>query len=243
MNSQDQMSVYQELYNKGWLGNSTCHQRVGERCLRQDVCADQCRTDWKIPWQTRNRYLRKAEYRNTDWFKELFQNTFMHTHSVSLSFGYREVRRTTRRSAPCSIRDGRRPARCPVIRPISMRRIISSDDLTLNLITNGSYRKQNALRNARPPRPTYVIGRGEARFRHQPLFVCPEYFARCSIPKEYLCRATTRISIFSMNLANNYIDLNVADVKFQGELKWKAFKGFEASALASVRIYRNFAGA
>ena len=37
--------------------------------------------------ETRNRYLRKAEYRNTDWFKELFQNTVMHSHSVSITSG------------------------------------------------------------------------------------------------------------------------------------------------------------
>ena len=53
-------------------------------------------------------------------------------------------------------------------------------------------------------------------------------------PKEYYVRNYADFNILH-ELANNYIDLNVADVKFQGELKWKAFKGFEASALASVR--------
>ena len=53
-------------------------------------------------------------------------------------------------------------------------------------------------------------------------------------PKEYYVRNYADFNILH-ELANNYIDLNVADVKFQGELKWKAFKGCEASALASVR--------
>ena len=36
-------------------------------------------------------------------------------------------------------------------------------------------------------------------------------------------------------LDNNYMDLNVADVKFQGEIKWKALPELELSALGAVR--------
>lgn len=134
------MSVYQELYNKGWLGNSRVtnasasgvygkmYSLINAGLLENTV-------------ETRNRYLRKAEYRNTDWFKELFQNTVY--SSVSITSGT-ESPPTMRRSAPFSIRDGRRPARFPIIRPISMRRIISRTPLRSNLITNGSYRKQKA---------------------------------------------------------------------------------------------------
>ncbi len=91
--------------------------------------------------ETRNRYLRKAEYRNTDWFKELFQNTVMHSHSV-----YHLVLRsppTMRRSAPFSIRDGRDQRDFRYTANLNATYNIS-DALTLNLITNGSYRKQKA---------------------------------------------------------------------------------------------------
>ena len=36
-------------------------------------------------------------------------------------------------------------------------------------------------------------------------------------------------------LDNNYIDLNVADLKFQGELKWRPVKGLELSGLAAIK--------
>ena len=36
-------------------------------------------------------------------------------------------------------------------------------------------------------------------------------------------------------LDNNFIELNVVDVKFQGELKWKVLQGLEVSALGAVR--------
>ena len=35
----------------------------------------------------RTRYLQEAEMRNTDWFKELFQHSIRHQHTVSLASG------------------------------------------------------------------------------------------------------------------------------------------------------------
>ena len=86
MNSQDQMSVYQEMAAKGWLNNSTIANASSSGVYGKM---------WELvntgklenTEAARNRYLRKAEYRNTDWFKELFRSTLMHTHSISLSSG------------------------------------------------------------------------------------------------------------------------------------------------------------
>ena len=36
-------------------------------------------------------------------------------------------------------------------------------------------------------------------------------------------------------LDNNYIEINMVDVKFQGEMKWKVIQGLELSALGAVR--------
>ena len=35
----------------------------------------------------RSRYLREAERRNTNWFKELFQHSIKHEHTISLASG------------------------------------------------------------------------------------------------------------------------------------------------------------
>ena len=40
----------------------------------------------------RNAYLRQAEFRNTDWFKVLFNQTIMHNHSLSFSAGTERAR-------------------------------------------------------------------------------------------------------------------------------------------------------
>ena len=92
MNSQDQMSVYQEMAAKGWLNNSTIANASSSGVYGKM---------WELvntgklenTEAARNRYLRKAEYRNTDWFKELFRSSLMHTHSISLSSGTRSEER------------------------------------------------------------------------------------------------------------------------------------------------------
>ena len=37
--------------------------------------------------EAQNRYLQQAEFRNTNWFKELFSPAIMQNHSVSMSGG------------------------------------------------------------------------------------------------------------------------------------------------------------
>ena len=225
MNSQDQMSVYQELYNKGWLGNSRVtnasasgvygkmYSLINAGLLENTV-------------ETRNRYLRKAEYRNTDWFKELFQNTVMHSHSVSITSG---TEKSAYYASISALFDPGWTKTSEISRYTANLNATYniSDALTLNLITNGSYRKQKAP-GTLGATTDYVTGEVKRDFDIN------LNTSRVLDPKEYYVRNYADFNILH-ELANNYIDLNVADVKFQGELKWKAFKGFEASALASVR--------
>ena len=230
MNSQDQMSVYQELYNKGWLGNSRVtnasasgvygkmYSLINAGLLENTV-------------ETRNRYLRKAEYRNTDWFKELFRSSLMHTHSISLSSGTEKSQYYASMSA---MFDPGWTKASEVERYTANLNATYNifDNLTLNLISSGSYRKQTAP-GTLAATTDVVFGEVKRDFDINPYSYALNT-SRVLDPKEYYVRNYADFNILH-ELANNYIDLNVADVKFQGELKWKAFKGFEASALASVR--------
>ena len=225
MNSQDQMSVYQELYNKGWLGNSRVtnasasgvygkmYSLINAGLLENTV-------------ETRN-----AEYRNTDWFKELFQNTVMHSHSVSITSG---TEKSAYYASISALFDPGWTKTSEISRYTANLNATYniSDALTLNLITNGSYRKQKAP-GTLGATTDYVTGEVKRDFDINPYSYALNT-SRVLDPKEYYVRNYADFNILH-ELANNYIDLNVADVKFQGELKWKAFKGFEASALASVR--------
>lgn len=230
MNSQDQMSVYQEMAAKGWLNNSTIANASSSGVYGKM---------WELvntgklenTEAARNRYLRKAEYRNTDWFKELFRSTLMHTHSISLSSGTEKSQYYASMSA---MFDPGWTKASEVERYTANLNATYNifDNLTLNLISSGSYRKQTAP-GTLAATTDVVFGEVKRDFDINPYSYALNT-SRVLDPKEYYVRNYADFNILH-ELANNYIDLNVADVKFQGELKWKAFKGFEASALASVR--------
>ena len=230
MNSQDQMSVYQEMAAKGWLNNSTIANASSSGVYGKM---------WELvntgklenTEAARNRYLRKAEYRNTDWFKELFRSSLMHTHSISLSSGTEKSQYYASMSA---MFDPGWTKASEVERYTANLNATYNifDNLTLNLISSGSYRKQTAP-GTLAATTDVVFGEVKRDFDINPYSYALNT-SRVLDPKEYYVRNYADFNILH-ELANNYIDLNVADVKFQGELKWKAFKGFEASALASVR--------
>ena len=230
MNSQDQMSVYQELYNKGWLGNSRVtnasasgvygkmYSLINAGLLENTV-------------ETRNRYLRKAEYRNTDWFKELFQNTVMHSHSVSITSG---TEKSAYYASISALFDPGWTKTSEISRYTANLNATYniSDALTLNLITNGSYRKQKAP-GTLGATTDYVTGEVKRDFDINPY----SYALRSSRtldPDEFYTRNYTPFNIKD-ELSKNYMDLNVSDVKFQAELKWKITPKVEVSALGAIK--------
>lgn len=116
MNSQEQMAVYQEMYDKGWLNyantvyrsESGVYGKLSQLINTYDPATGQFAV-LNTP-EGRNAYLRQAEFRNTDWFKELFRNSIQHSHSASISSGD-EKARITLPSVRWSIRDGASKAR------------------------------------------------------------------------------------------------------------------------------------
>jgi hypothetical protein len=86
MNSQEQMSVYQELQKKGYLNPAdvvnASQSGVYGKLAHLIASGDVLNTD-----EGRNAWLRQQEYRNTDWFDLLFSNSIMQNHSMSISTG------------------------------------------------------------------------------------------------------------------------------------------------------------
>ena len=81
MNSQDQMSIYQELQQKGYLNyaetstavNSGIYGKMYELLNAYDSTTGMF--GLANTTEAKAGYLRSAEYRNTNWFKELFTNS------------------------------------------------------------------------------------------------------------------------------------------------------------------------
>ena len=88
-------------------------------------------------------YKRQAEYRNTDWFQALFNNNIMHSHSVSLTSG---TEKSSYYASLSALYDPGWTKTSKVSRYTANLNATYNilDNLTLNLISNASYRKQKA---------------------------------------------------------------------------------------------------
>ena len=230
MNSQDQMSVYMDMQKKGWLNLAetiTDSESGVFGKMYQMIAAGQLQNDDA----SIGNYLRAAEFRNTNWFSELFNNNVMHTHSVSLSSG------TDKSSYYASLSAMSDPGWTKTSKVERYTANINATynifkNLSLNLISNGSYRKQKApgtLSSA----TNYVTGEVKREFDINPY----SYALRSSRtldPDEFYTRNYTPFNIKD-ELSKNYMDLNVSDVKFQAELKWKITPKVEVSALGAIK--------
>lgn len=93
MNSQEQMDVYRQMENSGWLNNAAMARisNGGVYYKMYDLINQYNETNggFGLPNTAHDRalYLRDAEMRNTNWFDELFRNSWTQNHSVSLSGG------------------------------------------------------------------------------------------------------------------------------------------------------------
>ncbi len=93
MNSQDQMGIYQELQEKGWLNFASIYRAsssgVYGKMYQLTHSYNSVTGQFGLPNtpEARAAYLRQAEFRNTDWFDLLFSNSLMMNHSVSMATG------------------------------------------------------------------------------------------------------------------------------------------------------------
>lgn len=149
MNSQDQMSIYQELERKGYLNyaetanssDSGVYGKMYELISQYNETSGQF--DLPNTVEAKAEYLRRAEYRNTDWFKELFRYSVQHNHSVSMSGG------TDKGTyyASLSVMDDPGWTDQSAVQRYTANINVSHkifDKLSASMRSNVSYRKQNA---------------------------------------------------------------------------------------------------
>ncbi len=236
MNSQEQMDVYQEMLGKGWFNFADSYRAANSGVfgkmyqLTNTYNASSGGFALQNNEDARNAYLRQAEYRNTDWFKELFSNSIQQNHSVSVSGGTENISFYGSLSAmfdPGQYRQNK-VERYTANMNTSVK---MSKQLTLNLISKGYYRKQ---REPGTLSRTIDVVDGEVK---RDFDINPFSFAlnssRTMDADEYYTRNYAPFNIKN-ELDNNYIELNEVSMKFQGELKWKPLRTLELSGLASI---------
>lgn len=235
MNSQEQMDVYKEMQQKGWLnlGETMRASESGVYGKMYQLINTYENGAFALDntESARNIYLRKAEFRNTDWFDVLFNNNLSQNHAVSISGGTEKAKFYASMSL---MHDPGWTKSSSVDRyTINANGSFSlSKNLTFNILGNGSYRKQEAPGTLGQDIDV-VNGAIKRDFDINPYSYALNT-SRTLDPKEFYTRNYAYFNILD-ELENNYIDLNLADVKFQGELNWKIIQGLEVSAVAAIR--------
>ena len=237
MNSQEQMSVYKDLEAAGYLNFSDSYRASQSGVygkmyhLINQYNATSGTFGLANTLEARNAFLQQAEYNNTDWFDLLFSNSVSQNHAVSMSTGTDKASYYTSLSV---MSDPGWTKKSKVSRYTANVNALYhiSKVLSLNLIGNASYRQQEApgtLGSQSDP----VSGEVKRDFDINPYSYALNS-SRTLDPNEYYVRNYAPFNIFN-ELDNNYMDLKVVDMKFQGELKWKPLRKVELSALGAYK--------
>lgn len=237
MNSQEQMGIYKEMYNNGDLSLERCYHASNSGVygkmyhLMNEYDATSGKYGLANTPEAMNGYLQEAEYRNTDWFDVLFNNSVSQNHAISMSTGTDKASYYTSLSF---MSDPGWTKQSKVERYTANINALYNiyKNLTLNLIGNASYRKQNAP-GTLASSVNDVTGAVSRDFDINPYSYALNT-SRTLDPNAYYVRNFAPFNILN-ELENNFININVVDMKFQGELKYKPISKVEIGFLADYK--------
>jgi len=231
MNSYDQMSVYAEMERKGWLNYSDVVNRANGGVYKKmyqslDYAPGSSTPGLYNSPEARGAFLNRYAYANTDWFDVLFKNSFMQEHSLSVSTG---TEKSQMYYSTSYLKDNGWTIGDNVERFTGNIRgnWKINDKISFGLITTGSIRDQHAPGTlGRTSNP--VTGEYSRDFDLNP-FSYALNTSRTLTPYD----TNGNLEYFTMNYApfniinelqNNTLDLNLIDLKVQGEFKYKIRK-------------------
>ena len=237
MNSQDQMAIYKEMEAAGLISFGRTYRYATSGVygkmyqLMNEYDPETGTYGLANTPEAQAAYLRAAEMRNTDWFKELFSNAISMNHSISMASGTDKAQYYT----SFSFMDDPGWTEQSKVKRYTMNINANyniSKRLSLNLIGNGSYRKQRAP-GTLGQSVNVVSGDVSRSFDINPYSYALNT-SRALDPNEFYTRNYAPFNIHH-ELANNYMDLKVADMKFQAELKYKPIQKVELSVLGAYK--------
>lgn len=237
LNSQDQMGIYQEMQDKGWLNlsdvlNGSDYGVYGKMYeLINTYNPSTGQFGLVNTKEARDAYLHSAEMRNTNWFKQLFSSALMQNHSVSLSGG------TAKSNYYVSMSFMADPG---WYKDSEVRRYTANfnathhllDNLSLTLLASASYRKQQAPGTLAQD-VDVISGQVKRDFDINPYSYALNT-SRALAPNTYYRANYAPFNILN-ELENNKIDMNVLNTKFQAELAYKPIKDLRLSVIGAVQ--------
>ncbi|WP_281233593.1 SusC/RagA family TonB-linked outer membrane protein [Flavobacterium gelatinilyticum] len=243
LNSQESMSVFQEMKQKGYLDLSSsytgrfggAYNILAKEVNRYNTSGGQFGVKNDQPYI--NEFLRKYELANTDWFNVLFRPSITQNHSLSFSGGgknntfYASLGYYT--DPGWTIADN--------VQQLSSNikgTFFVNDKLNITLSTLGSIRKQGAP-GSYESKQDVVFGKTTRDFDINP-FNYVLSTSRTLRPYdengnlEYYQNNWAPMNIIN-ELANNTLEIDVKDIRFQMDLDYKINKNLNYNLTASAR--------
>ena len=242
MNSADQMSVLAQLERTGWLktgivnsSNWGVYGKMFYNIQNFDEGTGQFLLE-NTP-EAKRAFLNRYAYANTDWFDLLFRNSFVQEHSLSFSSGSKTSK--TYASIGFYNDDG-----WTVADDVNRYTMNFRHDYTVNKILDvavgatGSFRQQHTP-GSQNRVSNVVAGQYERSFDINPFSYALNTSRAMTLydengDLEYFTRNYAPFNILD-ELEKNTMQLQVIDVKLQGEGTVKIFKDLRFSAIGAIR--------
>ncbi len=243
MNSADQMSVYMEMYDKGWLNYSNVarSQDGGVFSKMADLISTYNESTGTYGLENtdeaRKAYLSRYALANTDWFDVLFRNSFMQEHSLSISSG---TEKSQVYFSTSYLQDDGWTVADKVKRFTGNARanFNLTDRISFGLISQGSIRDQRAPGTiSRLSNP--VTGEYNRDFDINPFSYAINTSRTLTAfdengNREYFRRNFAPFNILN-ELENNSLDLSMIDLKLQGDFNYKISGALRYSFSGALR--------
>lgn len=244
MNSAQQMSVLRELYDKGWLNSdilSTGTNGVYGKFFELVNGDDNGDFGIENTPEARAAYLLRYARSNTDWYDLLFRNSLIQEHSLSISSG--SDRSQSFFSTSFYNDNGWTLADNVKRYTLNFRNNYTlSDKLNVGFLTTGSYRSQNA-----PGTVSRVANPVDGSFNRD-FDINPFSYALNTSrvltayqengEREYFRRNFAPFNILT-ELENNRLNINVIDLKLQGEIGYKIVPHLRYDFIGALRYVRS----
>ena len=244
MNSAQQMSVLAELERKGWLNTNIVDQsNSGVYGKMYELMNADANGNFPLQNTTaaKNAFLKKYALANTNWFDLLFKNSLTQEHSLSISSGGDKSQSFF--STSFYNDNGWTLADNVKRYTLNFRNNYNFNErLNVGFLTQGSVRQQHAPGTVqRVSNP--VSGQFERDFDINPFSfalntsrVMRAYDENGTL--EYFKRNFAPFNIIN-ELKNNTIDLNVIDLKLQGELGYKITNDLKYDFIGAMRYVKS----
>ncbi|MCE7058785.1 SusC/RagA family TonB-linked outer membrane protein [Dyadobacter sp. CY343] len=240
MNSAQQMSVLGELERKGYLNSDILSRPdFGVYGKYYNSLNGDNEGNFPLPntQEAKKNYLLRYAGANTDWFDVLFKQNFIHEHSLSVSFGSEK----SSSYASVSYLDDNGWTIADKVKRYTLNfnnTYQLSDKLSIGLTTLASVRRQQAP-GSLSRRSNPVEGKFDRDFDINPFSYALNTSRTLTAydengDLEYFRRNFAPFNVVS-ELANNRINLNLADIKLQGNLSYKITDNITYDFLGALR--------